>query len=282
MLQSLATEICDVSEPSDIGVDVHPALEELIMDSQTAALLTAVMASIANKLREPGTARSPAEMQTFLPNRAIMGLSRRVVGRQTGLSAQARAAVTAFYSGIEPAQRETERYFADSLLMGAERAAALHHYSLSRTWRRACASASAATEALSLETAELLPKLYFLNAGVLGRLLRAAAHGEAPCIDADGKPFLPPLPQRRRAVRKALGQGAILCSGGQSSPVIVRDISQGGLGLERVLPLAENEPATVELVTGRLLSGAIAWSKLNRAGLRFTEPLAPNDPLLWV
>lgn len=61
----------------------------------------------------------------------------------------------------------------------------------------------------------------------------------------------------------------------------VRDVSQVGIGLEQAGKLTEGWMATIVLSTGRRFSGAVVWSKSRRAGIRFTVPLTPNDPLLW-
>lgn len=61
----------------------------------------------------------------------------------------------------------------------------------------------------------------------------------------------------------------------------MRDVSQGGIGLEQVGKLTEGWMATIVLSTGRRFSGAVVWSKSGRAGFPFTVPLTPHDPLLW-
>lgn len=138
-----------------------------------------------------------------------------------------------------------------------------------------------AVAALCEEAGETLPELYFLSNGILQRLLAAAAKGKAPGIDRSGKPHLPTLPQRRRSARRMLGQPGVAASGGRLLRVFVRDVSQGGMGLEQASCLEAGDPVTLELQTGRRFSGTIVWRRGPRAGLKFNTPLSPNDPLLW-
>lgn len=260
---------------------VHPLLEKLVNETQSAALLTAVIASAVNMLREPGVSKTQAELQMYMPNPAGMMFAVRVLARDVHLPAHAHASILAFFGGLEPCLRETERYFADASVLGLERACALHQFSLAGTWRHACHAAGDAVQDLNAETQDLLPELYALSAGILGRLLIAAAKGQSPCMSGEGKPFLPALPQRRLASRRLLQQTATLTVGGRTTRVRVRDVSQGGLGLEQTGRLRENAVVTVALATGRRFTGTIVWCKANRAGIRFTIPLTPNDPLLW-
>ena len=203
------------------------------------------------------------------------------MSREAQISIQAQGAVSSFFAGLEPARRETERYFADASLLGLERAAALHQFSLAANWRLVAQSAADAVEDLNVETEEWLPELYGLSAGILGRLLQAAASGQSPCIDAAGQPFLPALPQRRRSARRTLGEAATVTIAERSVRAYVRDVSQGGLGLEQAGKLPVGAIATVVIPSGRRFTGAVVWNKSGRAGLRFTVPLTPNDPLLW-
>ena len=210
-----------------------------------------------------------------------MSVSLAVLGREANLSIRTHALLLEFFASFEPAHRAAERFFSDTEIMGEGLAITMHQYALARAWRPVCTGAIEAIEALAAEVGDRIPDLYALSTGVLVRLLKAASIGESPCVDATGKPFLPPLPQRRRSDRRTLGQPAYVVSEGRLVRGFVRDVSQGGLGLDQVSKLKEGGTATIELETGRRFSGTIAWSRGNRAGLKFTIPLTPNDPLLW-
>jgi hypothetical protein len=89
------------------------------------------------------------------------------------------------------------------------------------------------------------------------------------------------LPQRRRAARLLIHQPATIETASTRGRIVVRDVSQGGLGLERVRRIKEGETATIALPSGRTFHGTVLWRKGDRAGLRLSVPLLPNDPLLW-
>ena len=174
-----------------------------------------------------------------------------------------------------------KRYFTDIKVIGLDRACALHRLTLASAWRGACRSAAAAVSHLASETADELPELYELSAGVLGRLLDAAAMGDTPCLNGAGQPFLPALPQRRTSARRMLGQTALLTTAGRKVQAYVRDVSASGFGLEQVPVLDAGQAISIELETGRRFSGSVVWCKAGRAGMRLNRTLIPTDPLIW-
>jgi hypothetical protein len=66
----------------------------------------------------------------------------------------------------------------------------------------------------------------------------------------------------------------------KTSEAFVRDVSAGGLGLERVPQLVPDSIVFVELPSGRRFAGTVAWCDNAAAGIRLSKPLLPNDPLL--
>lgn len=278
-------DVCEIGDswflPPETG-SFSPLLEKLVTDTQGAALLTAATTSAVNAMRQPGVVHTPSELQSYLPDANGMVFAMRVLERQSQCPLSATAAVSTFVASLDPALGEMERYFADANLIGVERAVALHQFSLANIWRRAAYVGAQAVAELAQVNQGCLPSLYELSAGILGRLLNAAAQGQSPCLMANGQPFLPALPQRRRAARRILGQPATVTVDGNTQRVYARDVSQGGLGLEQVeIELPVGEIAVVALSTGRRFAGSVAWHKARRAGISLTAPLAPNDPLLW-
>lgn len=259
----------------------HPLLEKLATEAQSAALLTAATASVANALVNLNPARVPAEMQRYRPDASALTWGLRSLSRDSDLPAATRLALVEFYADLKPALASSDQFTGDCATLGNERAAALHQFILARAWRKACLSATSAIETLMASAAHVLPDLYQLNTGILSRLLAATACGQSPCIDAGGGVFLPAMPQRRRASRKTLAEKAVVRANGRDLHVFVRDVSTGGMGLEQTRKLKEGAHITLELPTGRAFSGTIVWSKGMRAGLRFDRPISPNDPILW-
>jgi len=79
-----------------------------------------------------------------------------------------------------------------------------------------------------------LPDLYTQNTRVISALLTGASNGLRPCLNGDGKLYVPPLPQRRRWPRRTVLQNCVIFSAGNLQSAFVRDASAGGLGLGRV------------------------------------------------
>ena len=259
----------------------HPHFEALVCDTHTAALLTAVMTSIVNVLRRTGATRTQVEIERYAPQDPTLVLAFRRWASEADLSSSAVSAVVAYFAGLEPARRQLQRYFTDANTIGPDRATALHQFALASAWRGACHSAIAAVSLLDSESERRLPEFYNLNAAMLVDVLRAAASGQSPCVDATGQPQLPELPQRRRSSRRTVSQTGLMTVAGKSFRVFVRDVSGGGFGLEQVPILRSGTDTIIEISTGRRFSGTIVWYRLGRAGVRFTRPLTPNDPLLW-
>lgn len=279
-IEDIDLDIWNFDAPDAEVPQTHPLMEKLVADTHSAALMTAAVTSVINAFKE-AAAHEPSQLRQYVPTPGGMILGLEMLAREAHLSVEADAAVRAFFSHLEPCLLEMESYFADAHTMGIGRANALHRYSLASSWRLVCLSAGDAVEALASETEDRLPDLYNLSAGILNRLLDAAARGQSPCLNADGKPYLPALPQRRQGARRVLHQPATLNCGGDVIRVFVRDVSQGGLGLERVRRVKDGDLVTVTLQTGRTFTGTVVWRKGARAGVRLADQLAPNDPLLW-
>lgn len=259
----------------------NPLLETFVTDTHTAALLTATITSVANALHVPGTARTQAELQLYLPRdpAVLSGFPRWAV--EAGVSPNAAETVLAFFADLGPARRQIERYFTDANAIGLDRASALHRLTLTSAWRGTCRSAAAAVSHLASETEADLPELYELSASVLGRVLDAAALGETPCLNGAGQPFLPALPQRRTSARRMLCQSALVTAAGLKVHAYVRDVSASGFGLEQMPVLDAGQSISVELASGRRFNGSVVWYKAGRAGMRLNRTLTPTDPLLW-
>jgi hypothetical protein len=268
-------------EGQDEESKTHPLVEKLVAETHTTALLTAAVTSVVNAFRQPQNPRDPSGLKAYMPQPQGMMLGLQLLAQDAQLSVPAHQAILSYFEHLGPCLAEIDRYFADAETLGAERAAALHQFSLASTWRLVCHTAGDAVHELTLETEDRLPDLYGLSAGILHRLLSAAARGQSPCLSVDGKPYLPALPQRRRGARCIVNQPATINTQAYSGRLFVRDVSQGGLGLQRVRRVREGDVATIALSTGRSFHGTIVWRKGDRAGLQFAVPLSPGDPILW-
>lgn len=287
-----ATAALDTSQHSEIlGLDGaqyelsagHPLVEKLVAETHSTALLTAGVTSIVNAIRHTGhpACNHTDGLKAHLPQPQGMLMGLQLIARDAQLSVPAHRAILGFFEHLQPTVKKIGNYFTDAEAFGVEHAAALHHHSLASSWRLVCHSAADAVQELTIETEDRLPVLYGLSAGILLRLLSAAARGQSPCLSPEGKVYLPALPQRRRGARCIIDQPATIWTTTASGRLFVRDISQGGLGLEGVQRIKAGDTATVFPATGRLFDGTIVWRTGDRAGLRFSTPLSPYDPILW-
>jgi hypothetical protein len=189
------------------------------------------------------------------------------------------AVILDFFDSLGPARIALDKYFADANNIGADRAAALHLLSTTSAWRRASESARLAVRQLLTEISRL-PTQYTSNTKMLIGLLQNVITGGTPCLDARGRIALPDLPQRRQSARRTICQPCTITHNQETSQAFVRDVAPGGFGLERVSQLMPKMLVQIELPSGRRFTGIVAWCNGSAAGVRFTRPLLPNDPLL--
>ena len=150
---------------------------------------------------------------------------------------------------------------------------------LSDVWRRTCALASIAIhywyDTISTLDVDVKSRL---NAAHL--LIMSAKNGETPCVRSDGLVFVPGYMDERRQERRMVGCKILLEAAGFCGSATLQDISIGGMGLAFCPAFAVGAQVSAQLNTGRRLVGIVTWSRGNRAGAKFLQPLHPSDPLL--
>jgi hypothetical protein len=111
-------------------------------------------------------------------------------------------------------------------------------------------------------------------------LLTKVAAGETPCNDG-AKIIFPEWTRGRRSVRRWLGAEARIRLADGWHKVMVTDISEGGIGIQAAMDLAEGDVVTLEFDTGRIMVGDVArTSKPNKYGIKLHHRLSACDPLL--
>jgi hypothetical protein len=256
-----------------------PMLEALVCEVHNAALLTATVASAVNALKREASARGEAALKPYVPGEpAIISVLRNGM-LETDLDEDSMRLVIQFFDDLAPARIALDRYFAEANHIGEDRAATLHILTLSNVWRRACQDALLAVRQLHADLQQL-PAQYTSNSKLLNNLLQDVIMGGTPCINAEGEIAIPDLPQRRQSARRTVCQPCQLTHNQVTSPAFVRDVSPGGFGLERVPQLVPKTVVQIEMPSGRRFTGVVAWCSGSSAGIRFTRPLLPNDPLL--
>ena len=160
------------------------------------------------------------------------------------------------------------------------RSAILHRSVLSDTWRILSVRAINALDAQHPEIRSYLSPIYQENFVAIRELLSDAINGGTPCQKPDGTIALPDLPQQRATMRRRLLENCLVSTGRKSFVAFARDVSAGGIGLNRVPHLSPGTRVTIELPSGRTLVARVSWYKDASAGVQFLKPLAHDDPLL--
>jgi hypothetical protein len=273
-----AAEIASASEPKVTDASM-PILEALVVETHSAALLTATVASAVNAFKNPNSERSEQGIKPYMPTEPALISVLRNGMLETDLDRDTVAVIVGFFDDLVPARATLDQYFRDATHIGPERASALHQLGLSNTWRRACEDALVAVRQLH-GYLERLPSQYTSNSRVLIELLQKVAQGGSPCIDANDKISIPDLPQRRGSARRTICQPCTITYNRTTAQAFVRDVAPGGFGLERAPQLPPKSLVLIELPSGRRFTGTVAWSKDGNVGIRFARTLLPNDPLL--
>jgi PilZ domain len=86
--------------------------------------------------------------------------------------------------------------------------------------------------------------------------------------------------EARSSERHGIRKHAILHCHDRVQTVLLRDISSGGVKIQNAFGLVAGDTVRLELLTRRTFEGTVAWSVPPYCGIRFTTPLAEDDPLL--
>lgn len=275
MAPSAATVLAEVDSRRAASL-----FEALVCEVHAAALQTAVVASAANAI---GRGRQPipvSAIEPFVPRDSAVLQVLRMHLIEQGVSIDDVMFVDEFLLGLAEGRAAFASFRSDTGVLGEPRARVLHERSLSGAWRRLAHSAMLAVRELAVPLHRRLPPAYGENSSTLMRLLAEAEGGGTPCVDGRGRLFYPPMPQQRRFPRHLLCQECTIRYRDREAEAFARDVSMGGLGLERTPPLLIGEYVLVALRGGRELRGTIVWSSGGSAGLRFSVPLHALDPLI--
>lgn len=259
---------------------VEILFEALVCELHTAALQTAIVASTVNGTAKSGRPFSLSAVEPYIPRDTtiLQVLMANLIDSDFGLDEL--MFVDEFLAGLVAGREAIDDYARDVSRLGPERAGVLYRCSLADTWRGIAHLARIAIRELSMPLNRRLAEPYGANSLALVRLLTQVERGATPCLGADGAPFTPAMPQQRRSSRRMLCEDCLLKVRGLNFSAFAKDVSSGGIGLERVPELIPGEVASVELANGRTFAGTIAWSGGSRAGLRLAAPLGALDPLL--
>jgi hypothetical protein len=238
-------------------------------------ILIGVCANIANAL-EAGCAKVRGRLLiTYFPREsATLILSTSRFSRFYGASPLC-PLIETFETALAQAKSETINFASSGF------SSELVHR-LAETWRSACRAGTATMAALHKAM-----NAYELTDGDCDRsasleLLSAAAMGSHSLVANDGTLSFPEWAERREFSRVAVRCAATLGWDGRKFPVILRDISMSGIGLEvdKSVGLRRNMNVRVDVGLSLSLDGMVAWANEGGAGIKLNAPLHTDDPRL--
>ena len=109
----------------------------------------------------------------------------------------------------------------------------------------------------------------------LVELLRGVELGRAPCVRIDGIVIVPGRVERRVQVRRQVTRPTDVTINGVNHKMVVRDISEGGIGLEGNTGAEPGDRVSIKLECGAYVSGVAIWNSDGRLGVKLDQQL-PN------
>jgi PilZ domain len=254
--------------------------ETLVGETHAAALRTATVASCVNALRSGHLVIAPQSLTSLIPLQCSVLDGVAHCREELGLTAESFRAATEFFGSLGYAQSSASTFCNDAAQWGTEQACFLHLKNVSAVWRRVSTLAFNAVVTLDPGIERCLPARYGENTAVLKRMLAEVIAGGQPCLDVNGQPYIPDLPQRRPAPRRTINKPCIVEHQGKTARAMVKDISSSGLGLEGAPDMTPQKVAVIEFEDGRCVAGMVVWAKGTRAGITFQTSLSVKDALL--
>ncbi len=264
---------------AEAGEGQSRLFEHLVSEVHAVGVDIAVATTAVNTLNDWRIPIDPADVARFAPNSSTLRALLPVLESHHALDGQTTAELHSFIADVDAARAILDNYLDDCDVISAGRAGLVHARLLRMQWK--ATSFNAKRFILELErNGAPLPELYQQNTRILSALLTGAGNGLKPCLNESGRLYVPPLPQRRRAPRRSVLQNCIVHGPASSQTGFIRDASAGGLGLGRISGLRRRDRVRIELASGRLLHGTVAWITGSSAGVSFDVSLAPSDSLI--
>ena len=264
------------------GESGHRLYEHLVSESHMTAVGVAVIATAANSLNDWRSTVRPADIARFAPDSASLRALLPVLDDHRAVDPALAAEVEVMLGNLDGAREALDAFLDDCEDLSMARAAIVHARPLQMLWRPLAREFKVLIRDMELASPEPLPDLHRQNTSIIAALLGGASNGLKPCLDDGGRLYVPPLPQRRRAPRRAVLQNCIVRGPDGLQTGFVRDASAGGLGLGRISGLRRGDRIRVDLANGRQFSGTVAWVTGSSAGLRFDVALSPNDYMIAI
>ena len=278
-LTPTATEPDGAAQAGEAG---NRLFELLISEAHSTAVGVAVIATAANALNDWRASVRAGDMARLAPESSGLRTLLPVLVEHDVIGPHTVQNLRAFAACLDDANADLDCYFLDCEAISKPRAALIHARPLQARWGELARVTKTLIVDMEREAIVPLPDLHTQNTRVISALLAGAANGLKPCLDDRGRLYVPPLPQRRRAPRRAVLQNCIVRGPSHMQTAFVRDASAGGLGLGRIAGLKRGDRVRVDFACGRQFRGTIAWVTGSSAGLRFDTMLDPSDALIAI
>lgn len=261
-------------------------IRSIVSEAECCATFLAVSASVCNALADPRLSAmvSPRAFQTYvIPALPVFAaaLPRMIDGE---LLPELAAPFQAFEARVNLARRMALAYASEAI--GTATRSTVDLGTLQDAFANACNAAvdllASLSEASDLqsdgnpEPSKGLPQDQLLG------ILRAAAAGGHPCVEADGCVIVPGWAERRKHLRQAAVFAVTITVGDEVQTARAFDIARGGIGLDGVSCLASGQEVDLTLPDGRILPAKIAWVGGSKAGATLLDVLPAGDPLLSI
>ncbi len=264
---------------AEVGEGQNRLFEHLVSEVHAVGVDIAVATTAVNALNDWRTPIDPVDVARFAPHSSMLRALLPVLESNHALDGQTTVELHSFMAEVDAARAILDNFLDDCDAISASRASLVHARLLRTQWKVTSLRAKQFILELERGGAEL-PELYQQNTRILSALLTGAGNGLKPCLDENGRLYVPPLPQRRRAPRRSVLQNCIVHGPASSQTGFIRDASAGGLGLGRIAGLKRGDQVRIELASGRQLHGTVAWITGSSAGVSFDVSLAPSDSLI--
>lgn len=228
-------------------------------------------AALANALHAGIEARA-RQLIEFYPRESAMLLSASSRCERWLPGFPLTLALAAFMDGLNRARSATIE-FASAMFEGDTTA-------LATAWRAAAASALRFGHQLRQELADRGIDRDGPTMDQLCEMLAHTAAGGWSGILVDGQITMPEWADQRSSTRNPVRLPGTIERNGISEPVVIRDLSTNGLGLDCEQTYKPGEIVTLHCGSEIAVRCRVVWSDQGRCGVEFLQPIGETSPLL--
>lgn len=262
----------------DQGCDVLALLIVLKSEMVRICILVGICANVANAIADDTPRVLPRGLVTYFPREAAALILATSRFSRFFCTSPVCAVLEAFDAALAHAKNETFKFASDGFAVLDNTAESCS--GLAQAWRTASITGLAAIRALDKAIAAYEITGFDEESSALAELLKGAIAGSYTLIGDSGAVAMPNWAERRDSTRVLLNCSATLVRAEQRFPIVLRDISTSGLGLEAETDFVPGDIVCVEVSNTLTLEGSVVWSAGTRTGIHFHRPMQSADPRL--